>query len=124
MDGGEAQEVSEEDMLAIIEWVEKDNAKAKSNTDKAQSKQKKQFDVNHKPPTFQWETKCGCTTRERTLNRRKAGVELDLWSRNVPTAEPAWKAAQAHHQQQTVEKVSICLLTLFIFKLPLLYKHM
>ena len=67
--------MSEEDTLAIIEWVEKDNAKAKSNTDKAQSKQKKQFDANHKQPTFQWETKCGCTTRERTLNRRKAGVD-------------------------------------------------
>ena len=57
MDGDEAQEVNEEaldaHMLAMIEWAEEVNAKAKSNIEKAQSKQKQQFDAKHKPPTFQ-----------------------------------------------------------------------
>ena len=37
----------------MIEWAEEVNAKAKSNIEKAQEKQKKQFDAKHKPPTFQ-----------------------------------------------------------------------
>ena len=40
-------------MQAMIEWAEEVNAKAKSNIEKAQEKQKKQFDAKHKPPTFQ-----------------------------------------------------------------------
>jgi hypothetical protein len=50
--------VSEKDLDAhilaeVVEWAEEVNAKAKSNIEKAQSKQKKQFDAKHKPPTFQ-----------------------------------------------------------------------
>ena len=40
-------------MQAMIEWAEEVNGKAKSNIEKAQEKQKKQFDAKHKPPTFQ-----------------------------------------------------------------------
>ena len=51
------QEVKAEDldahMQVMIEWAEEVNAKAKSNIEKAQEKQKKQFDAKHKPPTFQ-----------------------------------------------------------------------
>ena len=39
-------------MQAMIEWAVEVNAKAKSNIEKAQEKQKKQFDAKHKPPTF------------------------------------------------------------------------
>ena len=51
---GETQEVKEEDldshMVAMMEWAEE--VKAKSNIETAQSKQKKDFDAKHKPPTF------------------------------------------------------------------------
>ena len=40
-------------MLAMIKWAEELNTKAKSNIEKAQAKQKQQFDAKHKPPTFQ-----------------------------------------------------------------------
>ena len=37
-------------MQAMIEWAEEVNAKA---IEKVQSKQKREFDAKHKPPTFQ-----------------------------------------------------------------------
>ena len=53
-------------MQAMIEWAEEVNAKAKPNIEKAQSKQKREFDAKHKPPTFKWEIKCGFTIHGRT----------------------------------------------------------
>ena len=57
VDEADMQEVRAEDldahMQAMIEWAEEVNAKVKSNIEKAQEKQKKQFDAKHKPPTFQ-----------------------------------------------------------------------
>ena len=51
------QEVRAEDLdahiQAIIEWAEEVNGKAKTNIEKSQEKQKKQFDAKHKPPTFE-----------------------------------------------------------------------
>jgi len=56
-------------MQAMIEWSEEVNTKAKSNIEKAQSKWKNSLmqSTSHLP--FKWETKCGFTIHERTLNR-------------------------------------------------------
>lgn len=49
-------EVKDEDfdlhMNAMIEWSEEINTKAKTNIEKAQQKQKKEFDAKHRPPAF------------------------------------------------------------------------
>ncbi len=45
-------ECLEEHMEAMIKWAEAVNAKAKANIEKAQSKQKKEFDAKHLPSTF------------------------------------------------------------------------
>ncbi len=42
----------EQHMSSMLEWAENVNQRAKANIKKAQSKQKKQFDAKHRPPTF------------------------------------------------------------------------
>ena len=39
-------------MEEMMKWAESVNSKAKSNIEKAQKKQKKEYDAKHKPPTF------------------------------------------------------------------------
>ena len=56
-------------MQAMIEWAEEVNTKAKSNMEKAQSKQKNSLmqSTSHLP--FKWETKCRFSIHERALDK-------------------------------------------------------
>ena len=39
-------------MEEMMKWAESVDSKAKANIEKAQKKQKKEYDAKHKPPTF------------------------------------------------------------------------
>ena len=56
-------------MKSMLQWAESVNAKAKENIQKAQIKQKKRYDAEHKQPTFQvgdmvWHYNCRKRTRQ------------------------------------------------------------
>ena len=46
------EEDIDEYMNAVMKWAEAVDSIAKANIEKAQKKQKKQFDAKHRPPTF------------------------------------------------------------------------